>query len=55
MKKLTLPILLLLAVAALLAGCTSPGDQYSSVPQDRPANWEGQMPGMGSSPGSGVR
>ena len=55
MKKLSLPILLLLALAALLAGCTSPGDRYSSMPQDRPANWEGQMPGMSNSPGSGVR
>jgi hypothetical protein len=55
MKKPSLPILLLLALAALLAGCTSEGDRYSSVPQDRPANWEGQMPGMTNSPGSGVR
>ncbi|HXC02510.1 MAG TPA: hypothetical protein VNU49_07635 [Opitutaceae bacterium] len=57
MKKLSLPILLLLALAALLAGCTSAGDQYSSIPQDRPANWEGQgqVPGMTVAPGSGTR
>jgi hypothetical protein len=55
MKKLPLPILLWLALAALLSGCTSAGARYSSVPQDRPANWEGQMPGMTNSPGSGVR
>jgi hypothetical protein len=57
MKKLSLPILLLLALAALLAGCTSPGDRYSSMPQDRPANWEGQgsMGGMTPAPGSGAR
>jgi hypothetical protein len=55
MKKLTLPILVLLTLAALLAGCTSAGDRYSSVPQDRPANWEGSMPGLTNSPGSGVR
>jgi hypothetical protein len=57
MKKLSLPILLLLALAALLAGCTSAGDQYSSIPQDRPANWEGQgqVPGMTVAPGSGAR
>jgi hypothetical protein len=57
MKKLSPTILLLLALAALLAGCTSPGDRYSSMPQDRPANWEGEgaMGGMTPSPGSGVR
>ncbi|HEV8072514.1 MAG TPA: hypothetical protein VGP21_00160 [Opitutaceae bacterium] len=57
MKKLSPPILLLLALAALLAGCTSAGDRYSSIPQDRPANWEGQgsVPGMVAAPGSGTR
>jgi hypothetical protein len=57
MKKLSLPLLLLLALAALLAGCTSAGDRYSSIPQDRPANWEGQsqVPGMAVTPGSGSR
>jgi hypothetical protein len=55
MKKPSPPILILLALTALLAGCTSGGDKYSSVPQDRPADWEGQVPGMGQTPGSGVR
>ena len=57
MKKLSQPtlILLLLALAALFAGCTSPGDKYSSMPQDRPANWEGQIPGLGQTQGSGIR
>jgi hypothetical protein len=55
MKKPSLPILILIALSALLAGCTSPGDRYSSIPQDRPANWEGQIPGMGQTPGNGAR
>jgi hypothetical protein len=55
MKKLSPSLFILLALAALLAGCTSPGDKYSSIPQDRPANWEGQIPGMGQTPGSGAR
>jgi hypothetical protein len=57
MKKLSPPLLLLLALAALLTGCTSGGARYSSIPQDRPANWEGQsqVPGMVQTPGSGAR
>jgi hypothetical protein len=55
MKKLSLPFLLLLALSALLAGCTSGDARYSSIPQDRPANWEGQIPGMSQSPGNGAR
>jgi hypothetical protein len=56
MKKLR-PLLLLFALASLLAGCTSAGDRYSSIPQDRPANWEGgsSVPGMVQAPGSGAR
>jgi hypothetical protein len=50
MKKFSLPILILLA----LAGCTNGGDKYSSIPQDRPANWEGTIPGMGAPQGSGI-
>ena len=57
MKKLSPLILLLLALASLLSGCTSGGARYSSIPQDRPANWEGQnsVPGMAQTPGSGAR
>ena len=57
MKKPSPLILLWLALAALLAGCTSAGDRYSSIPQDRPANWEGgsAVPGMTAAPGSGAR
>jgi hypothetical protein len=55
MKSPRPPVLfaLLLALAALLAGCTSPQDKYSSIPQDQPAGWEGQIPGMGQIQGSG--
>ena len=57
MKKLRPPtlILFLFAMASLFAGCMSTNDKYSSIPQDRPANWEGQVPGMSPTPGSGVR
>jgi hypothetical protein len=39
--------LLLLALLAMTAGCTSP-KRDSSIPWSRPADWEGQIPGMGS-------
>jgi hypothetical protein len=52
MKSLTKPLLglLLLTLAALFSGCTSP-QQDSSIPWSRPADWEGQIPGMGSGMG----
>jgi uncharacterized lipoprotein YajG len=40
--------LLLLAAAALFAGCSTQSPQDSSMPWSRPANWENQVPGMGS-------
>ncbi|MDE3084607.1 MAG: hypothetical protein KGJ37_05230 [Verrucomicrobiota bacterium] len=57
MMKFSRPILIGLALifAALLVGCTSPQDQYSSIPQARPAGWEGQIPGVGSTQGAGTR
>ncbi|HEX2101812.1 MAG TPA: hypothetical protein VHF69_14155 [Candidatus Synoicihabitans sp.] len=36
-------------------GCTSKSDQDTSIPWSRPAGWEGQIPGMGTTPGSGSR
>jgi hypothetical protein len=38
--------LLLLAVGSLLAGCTTRGAKDTSIPWSRPADWEGQIPGM---------
>jgi hypothetical protein len=43
--KKTLCSLLLLAFVALMAGCTS-APRDSSIPWSRPADWEGQIPGM---------
>ena len=50
-KRLVLAALV--TSGAFLAGCSSPSD--SSIPWSRPANWEGQVPGMGTTPGSGIR
>ncbi len=40
--------LLLLAAAAFVAGCSTETPKDSSIPWSRPANWEHQVPGMGS-------
>ncbi len=47
-RRPLLAALLALAIASLLGGCISPktGD---TIPWNRPADWEGQIPGMGSS------
>lgn len=41
--------------AFLFTGCTSQTDADSSIPWSRPANWEGQIQGMGTGKGSGIR
>jgi hypothetical protein len=38
--------LLLLAFGAALTGCTTRRNKDSSIPWSRPADWEGQIPGM---------
>jgi hypothetical protein len=50
MKHLKKPLLglLLLAFGALFSGCAN-NQQDSSIPWSRPADWEGQIPGMSSS------
>ena len=56
--KLTFRLLIVLAGIAsafLSTGCTSAQEADSSIPWSRPANWEGQVPGMGTTPGSGIR
>jgi hypothetical protein len=40
--------LLLLAILSLTAGCMS-APRDSSIPWSRPADWEGQIPGMSGS------
>ena len=45
--------LLLLALGALLTGCSLQPQKDTSIPWSRPAGWEGQIPGMGSPQGSG--
>ena len=49
MNSLKKPVfaLLLLALGAFLGGCTSKTEKDSSIPWSRPADWEGQIPGMG--------
>lgn len=44
-------LLLTIAVGTLLAGCTSRTGRDTSIPWSRPANWEGQIPGL-TQPGS---
>jgi hypothetical protein len=51
LKKLV--SLLLLALGALVAGCSMQPQKDTSIPWSRPAGWEGQIPGMGSPQGSG--
>jgi hypothetical protein len=50
-------ILFLLLMSALgllgLAGCGNP-QQDSSIPWSRPADWEGQIPGMSGNSGSNL-
>lgn len=43
--------LLLLAFAALAAGCSTNSPKQTSIPWSRPAGWEGQIPGMGQPTG----
>lgn len=42
-----------LAGAFLASGCTAKTDRDTSIPWSRPAGWEGQVPGMGTTPGAG--
>jgi hypothetical protein len=51
---------LLIALAGIagafsFTGCTSATEEDSAIPWSRPANWEGQVPGMGTGQGSGIR
>jgi|UniRef100_UPI00404A7FB1 hypothetical protein len=41
--------LLLLFLGTLLAGCTTRTNRDTSIPWSRPADWEGQIPGLSQS------
>jgi hypothetical protein len=40
--------LLLIALGVFLTGCSMNSPEASSIPWNQPADWEGQIPGMGS-------
>jgi len=46
-KKPLLFVLLAIAFGTLFAGCVAPKTD-SSIPWNRPADWEGKIPGMGN-------
>jgi len=46
LRKVLVALVLGALALAGLAGCTSP-QQDTSIPWSRPADWEGQIPGMG--------
>jgi hypothetical protein len=49
-----LVLLALASTAAILAtGCTTKQPEDSSIPWNRPASWEGGIPGMGGMGGPG--
>lgn len=52
-SKLPFVALLLAAFGAFLSGCSMSPQKNSAVPWSRPATWEGQIPGMGTTPGAG--
>ena len=43
--------LLLVAIGAILSGCSTNSPKQTSIPWSRPAGWEGQIPGMGQPTG----
>jgi len=45
--KKSLLALLLLALGAIAGGCSLTPQKDSAIPWSRPADWEGQIPGMG--------
>jgi len=50
--KTRVAALLLLALGAFLAGCSTQTPSETAIPWNSPASWEGNIPGMGSTPGS---
>ena len=46
LKRFFLLLLLASALTSLFSGCVAPRSD-STIPWDRPADWEGRIPGMG--------
>jgi hypothetical protein len=44
-------VVLLLSLGALVAGCSTRAGNKSAIPWSQPAQWEGQIPGMGQTTG----
>ena len=58
MKTYLKPLAAVLAALFVLlafGGCATQPEDENSIPWSRPAGWEGQIPGMGTTPGSGTR
>lgn len=53
MTSLARPVIafLLLAFGLIAAGCSTNSPKQTSIPWSRPAQWEGQIPGMGQPSG----
>jgi hypothetical protein len=49
--KRSLLFLLLATFGALLGGCETRTSKNTAIPWSRPADWEGQIPGMGQQTG----
>ena len=47
MKRLT--AVLIITLGGILSGCALDNPTDSSIPWNRPADWEGQIPGMNGS------
>ena len=43
--------IVLLALGAVVTGCSTNSPKQTSIPWSRPAGWEGQIPGMGQPSG----
>ena len=54
-RRLSFLLLLTILCEGFFAGCTTDLSQAnpSSIPQSRPASWEGGIPGMSNLPGPG--
>ncbi len=49
--KKTVLAFFLLALGAIVGGCSMQPQKDTAIPWSRPASWEGQIPGMGQPTG----